>query len=101
MSYVPSRRRAIAEEAFEDTIGRYPWLKNDADDAYQKLRRGLDSFDIVFAYPWPGEEFFINQLFDADGAPGALLLIYTDSSITVRRKYTNKEAANSKHRVSA
>ena len=44
-----------AEEAFVDNLGRYPWLNNQAEDAYKKLGRGIASFDVVFAYPWPGE----------------------------------------------
>ncbi len=86
-SFVPSPRRGISEEAFEDNIGRYPWLRNDADDAYQKLGRQLDSFDVVFVYPWPGEEYFVEQLFNTSAAQDAVLLIYSDcSSLRVRRK---------------
>ena len=79
-SFVPTARRRIAEEAFEDNLGRYPWLNNRAEDAYEKLGRGIESFDVVFAYPWPGETYYIKQLFIAEAAYGALLLTYDDSS---------------------
>jgi hypothetical protein len=86
-SFVPSGERAISEEAFEDNLGRYPWLRNDADDAYQKLGRQLDSFDVVFVYPWPGEEYFVEQLFHASAAQDAVLLMYSDcDALSVRRK---------------
>jgi hypothetical protein len=35
-----------------------------------------DDFDVVFAYPWPGEEQVIFDLFAGSTAVGALLLTY-------------------------
>ncbi len=35
-----------------------------------------DDFDVVFAYPWPGEECLIASLFEKYAAEGALLLMY-------------------------
>jgi hypothetical protein len=39
---------------------------------------GLDinDFDMVFAYPWPGEQHVIERLFDRFAADGALLMTY-------------------------
>ena len=86
-TFVPANGKSLAEEAFSDNDGRYPWLQNQADNAYQKLGRELQSFDVVFSYPWPGEEYFIAQLFDEEAANGALLLSYSDSAqITLQRK---------------
>lgn len=33
--------------------------------------------DIVYVYPWPGEEAFFLRLFEETAAPGALLLVAT------------------------
>ena len=86
-SFVPSSRRALLEEAYEDNIGRYAWLRNNAGDAYAKLGRELESFDVVFVYPWPGEEYFIEQLFNSCAAQDAVLLMYSEcSSLSIRRK---------------
>ena len=86
-SFVPTQSASLSEEAFRDTDGRYPWLKNKAASAYRKLGRDPDSFDVVFAYPWPGEEYFVTQLFDSSAAPGALLLRYSDNGeMTLLRK---------------
>lgn len=86
-SFVPSGERAISEEAFDDNIGRYPWLLNQAKSAYRIIGRDLDNFDAVFVYPWPGEEYFVEQLFQVGAANDAVLLVYhDDATISVRRK---------------
>ncbi|MCA9213307.1 MAG: hypothetical protein KDB27_09595 [Planctomycetales bacterium] len=86
-SFVPTKKRSMADEAFQDTMGIYPWLKSQSGDAYQQLGRQLNSFDIVFAYPWPGEEYFVQQLFSETATRGSLLLMYhDDSSFTILKK---------------
>lgn len=77
-SFVPKPERTLSIEAFSDNEGRYPWLNNQANAAYKSLGREPDSFDIVFAYPWPGEEYFISRLFFELARPGAILLSYND-----------------------
>ena len=77
-SFVPCNRRWFSEETYEDNNGRYPWLRNNADNGYQLLGRELGTFDVVFAYPWPGEEYYIDQLFNEGAAHGAILLTYGD-----------------------
>lgn len=46
------------------------------DDAYDRLERDLDEFDVVFAFPWPEEEALYRQLFLRKGAEGAVLVVY-------------------------
>ena len=77
-SFVPARVRPLSEEAFSDNEGRYPWLRCQASDAYERLGREPDSFDVVFAYPWPGEEYYMSQLFQELAGPGSLFLSYSD-----------------------
>lgn len=52
------------------------WLQSDGDDAYDVLGLDPDDFDVVFAYPWPGEEQIVFDLFADCAAEGALLLTY-------------------------
>lgn len=52
------------------------WLRTDGADAYEELDLDPDDFDLVFAYPWPGEEQIVFDLFAHSGAVGALLLTY-------------------------
>ena len=52
------------------------WLTTDGPDGYDELELEPDDFDVVFAYPWPGEEQVIFDLFADCAATGALLLSY-------------------------
>jgi len=86
-SFVPPGAEAYAEEAYADTNAEYFWLVTDADDAYDELGLDADDFDVVFAYPWPGEEYLITSLFEKYAAEEALLLVYDQfNSVRLRRK---------------
>ena len=86
-SFVPSGAEADVEEAYAACSTEYFWLVTDADDAYDELGLGPDDFDVVFAYPWPGEECLIECLFEKYAAEGALLLTYTQyNSVRLQRK---------------
>ena len=69
------RRRSVSSQLPRD--GVFP-------DARPLARAGLheeldlepDDFDVVFAYPWPGEEQVIFDLFADTAAVGSLLLTY-------------------------
>jgi hypothetical protein len=52
------------------------WLTTTGQDGYEQLELEPDDFDIVYAYPWPGEEQVIFDLFADTAAVGALLLTY-------------------------
>jgi len=52
------------------------WLATSGADGYEELDVEPDEFDVVFAYPWPGEEQVIFDLFADCAAVGALLLTY-------------------------
>lgn len=85
--FVPPGGEADVAEAYADTSTEYFWLVTDADDAYDELGLGPHDFDIVFAYPWPGEECLIEGLFEKYAAEEALLLTYNDyDSVRLRRK---------------
>ncbi len=51
-------------------------IDTDAPEGYDALGLALDDFDLVYVYPWPGEERCWEQLFDRHAAHGALLLTY-------------------------
>ena len=86
-SFVPSGAEAYAEEASADNNAESFWLVTDADDAYDELGLDPDDFDVVFAYPWPGEESLIASLFEKYAAEEALLLTYDHfNSVRLRRK---------------
>ncbi len=86
-SFVPSGAEAYAEETYADNNAESFWLVTDADDAYNELGLDPDDFDVVFAYPWPGEEYLITSLFEKYAAEEALLLMYNQfDSARLRRK---------------
>jgi hypothetical protein len=91
-SYVPSGAEAYVEETYADNNAESFWLVTDADDAYDELGLDPDDFDVVFAYPWPGEECLIASLFEKYAAEGALLLIYDKSNCARLRRKVGKRS---------
>ena len=75
-------------EALADTTGEFDWLQSGGGRAYEEMGLEVEDFDVIFAYPWPGEEEVVMNLFDAFAAPGALLLTYHGEyeSIRIQRK---------------
>ena len=59
-----------------DLSGDVNWLSTTGSDGYAELELEPDDFDLVFAYPWPGEEPVIFDLFADTAAVGTLLLTY-------------------------
>ncbi len=90
-SFVPPGAEADVEEACADNNAESFLLVTDADDAYDELGLDPDDFDVVFAYPWPGEECLIESLFEKYAAEEALLLMYDQfDSVRLRRKAGNR-----------
>jgi hypothetical protein len=64
----------------------YRWRPGDGDgrtgtlgsgaSGYLRLGRPLDEFDVVFAYPWDGEEPMMRDLMSRYGRPDAVLLLH-------------------------
>ena len=71
-SFVPQRRRAASSTRPATSPGSAP----TGPDGYAELELEPDDFDVIFAYPWPGEEQVIFDLFADCAAVGALLLTY-------------------------
>lgn len=81
-SFIPSGGEDVA-----DHVGDFAWLRTDAASAYDEL--GLDprDFDVIFAYPWPGEEQAVYDLFERYGAAGALLVTFQGvDAVQVKRR---------------
>lgn len=49
------------------------------ESGYLALGRPLEEFDIVFGYPWGGEEPLMKDVMQRSGRPDALLLLYDAS----------------------
>jgi hypothetical protein len=70
-SYVPQGAEPIV-----DTVGEVAWLRTDQPDSYVDLDLEPEDFDLIYAYPWPGEEQVIFDLFKSCASVGALLLTF-------------------------
>jgi SAM-dependent methyltransferase len=77
-------------EGAEDRVppmGEFAWLDTDAESAYEAMGLDPEDFDVIFAYPWPGEEEVVLELFDRYAARGALLVTYRGrDAVHVHRK---------------
>jgi len=85
-SFLPSGDEAVAD-TISSGMGDVAWLRTDGPDAYAVLELDPDDFDLIFAYPWPGEEQVLFDLFEENAAVGALLLTYHgQEGIRLQRK---------------
>lgn len=58
----------------------------DGPSGYVELGRALEEFDVVFAYPWGGEEAVMLDVMQRYGRSDARLLLYdSDNSVRVYR----------------
>ena len=65
-----------------------PSLSHREPPAYRSMGLEIEDFAIVYGYPWPGEEFFFEAVFDAHAAPGSLLLLFCGAyDIRLMRKH--------------
>ncbi|MEZ6127521.1 MAG: hypothetical protein R3C59_02405 [Planctomycetaceae bacterium] len=87
-SFIPAGGEAIVEQlcANEDA-----WLTPTTDDAYSQLGLSANDFDVIYAFPWPGEERVIATLFDEFCAVGSLLLTFDHiEGVRARRKVVRR-----------
>lgn len=78
----------------------YRWRSSDGDErtgtlgtgpsGYLQLGLALDSFDVVFGYPWGGEAPMMHDLMKRYGKPNALLLL-NDTNAGVRAFRSGRE----------
>jgi hypothetical protein len=88
-SFIPSGGQSRVDENFEHDAH---WIDGEADNSYEELGVAPEEFDVFFAYPWPGEEHVISELFDFCAADGALLLMYTAmDGVRMQRKVADDD----------
>ena len=74
-------------ERFADQADEFAWLHTSGSAAHDDEQNEPSDFDVIFAFPWPGEEGTINDLFEHYAAVGALLVTYHGKDgVYVRRK---------------
>ena len=81
-SYLPEAAAHLAD--FADDLGT---LTLGIPDGYDELGHDPDDFGLIYVFPWPGEEAFIETLFDHVAADGTLLLTYhSTGDVKLQRK---------------
>lgn len=86
-SYIPE-----GFDCYMDGVGQsMQLLKTSSDEKtlgwYRDWDFSVESFDVIFVYPWPSEEEFVEELFDETAAEGALLVIYRGlDDISIKRR---------------
>jgi hypothetical protein len=74
-------------EALIARDGEYAWLDTQPDGT---LAVAPDDFDVIFAYPWPDEEFLTAELFGTYAGAGAVLVTYHGADeFRLRRKQSS------------
>ncbi len=75
-SFVPEGGDEVLEDNAYNLARNVTWLQTGGNDAYEELGLDPDDFDFVFAYPWPGEEQTIFDLFAEFAGVGAILMTH-------------------------
>lgn len=57
----------------------------DGSSGYPELQHPLEDFDLVFAYPWNGEEPIMLDLMQRLGGPQAQLLLHGKDGVRIHR----------------
>lgn len=63
-----------AEDLADDPY--HPSLTHAEPSVYEANDLTVDDFDVIYAYPWPGEEPFLQDVFDRYGRLGSLLVLF-------------------------
>ena len=71
-SFVPPDYRDQVDLLMSDYM-----TPTEGADAYAEIGLDLADFDLVYAYPWPGEEDWLIELVRRHGGPRTRLMIYT------------------------
>lgn len=86
-SFVPEGGDEVLEENAYNLARDVTWLDTTGESAYDDLGLDPDDFDFIFAYPWPGEEQTIFDLFAEFAGVGAILMTHHgENGMRVQRK---------------
>ncbi len=79
------------DEDLTDALTLHTELSFDSR-AWDELDLAPADCDVVFAYPWPGEESIVDRVFARHASPGALLLTFHDHDrVLVQHKHSDQQ----------
>jgi hypothetical protein len=70
-SFIPREATGLVELAAD-----IHHVETQAGDVYDEIGLAMADFDLLFAFPWPGEHGFFEAVVDACAAAGTMLLTY-------------------------
>jgi len=70
-SFIP--RNSLAGIEFDREIQN---VSTEEGDVYREVGLAMSDFDLFFAFPWPGEHVFFEQVIENSASVGSLLLTY-------------------------
>ncbi len=84
-NFLPPHSERLSDDPYLPSLG------HPVPSVYEMLGLEIQDFDVVFAYPWPGEGDFIEEVFRTTAANGALLVCFRGPyEITVQQKRTRR-----------
>jgi hypothetical protein len=70
----------------------YAWLTTSNESPGEEMDLAPEDFDVIFAYPWPDEEYVTENVFQRFARTGALLVTYHGSDdFRLRRKGRSRQ----------
>ena len=81
----------VGGEHYADLVEDFAWLDTGGQDAYDLLGFDPEDFDVIYAYPWPGEENVLEDLFEEYAADGSLFVTFHGrEGLKVRRRVARR-----------
>jgi len=94
-TFIPEDCQSIADGASDEAA----WLHEGGLDGYAELDGDPGDYDVVFAYPWPGQEGTLERLFHRVAEVGAVLVTYRGvEDVVVQQKMPKRAAAPDRDR---
>ena len=69
-NFLPKSAKQLADDPTLPSLGHM------ASTIYPSLGLEIDDFSLIYAYPWPGEDDFLEAVFERYAAKGAMLLMF-------------------------
>jgi hypothetical protein len=89
-SFIPQ-----GSEGYLDQFEASAWLTSQAGCVEEEYGLSPASFDLIFVYPWPGEEASMEVLFDEHASTGALLLSFHGrEALRLKRKVASQRGSS-------
>lgn len=98
-SFLPADAAETLDENCADAGDGFYWMDFYAKPVEDEMGLAIEDFDVVYAYPWPGEEDVVFTVFDRYAALGAVLLTFHGLEGFHLHRKVKGDAASERRRV--